>query len=82
MILSRALLMSVVGALSRAACSSISVNSDYDSSADFSAYKTFSWMPGKALLVAQLTPVNPLLEGRLLNATRTALSDKRPAFCS
>ncbi len=81
MILVRRLALGLVAGFTLAACSSsLSVNTDYNPGTDFSAYQTFSWMPERTLLVAQTTPVSPLLEGRLLRATRAELSSKGMRF--
>jgi hypothetical protein len=57
-------------------CSSVSVHSDFNSSADFSEYRTFSYISSKPLLVADVAAVSPLLEGRLMKITRAELAAK------
>ncbi len=60
-----------------AGCASpMKVSSDYYREADFSSYRTFSFMPGRALLVATTQPVSPLLEGRLMAAAADVLSTR------
>lgn len=51
-----------------AACSSISVTSDWDSDVDFSSFKTFALLPG------ELPAVNRLIDQRIRNALVVELS--------
>ena len=53
-----------------AGCSSIAVNSDFDQSANFTDYQTFSFISDKPVLVADIAGASPLLPGRLMKATR------------
>lgn len=74
-------LVGLAAGVSLAACSSSpTINSDFDRGRDFSVYQTFSWMPERTLLVAQVTPVSPLLEGQLKRATRSELTAKGLRF--
>ena len=61
-------------------CSSLRVNSDFDSSADFGSYQTYSFISKNPLLVADMAATSPLLEGRLMAATRTELGAKGYRF--
>ena len=63
------LLISMVG------CSSISVNTDYDPSIDFSKYKTYKWFEGKAPKDDELAKY-PLVRKRVVNAVDKALAAK------
>ena len=74
-------LIGLASLVSLAACSSApTISTDFDRSRDFSVYQSFSWMPERTLLVAQSTPVSPLLEGQLKQATRSALTAKGLRF--
>lgn len=73
-------LMGLSAVLLLTACSSVSIKHDYDQGTDFSAYRTYSWMPERPLLVGPATAVSPLLEGRLLKAADAALSAKGMTF--
>ncbi len=74
-------LAGLAAAVSLAACSSApTISADFDRGRDFSVYQSFSWMPERTLLVAQSTPVSPLLEGQLKRATRSALTAKGLRF--
>lgn len=53
-------------------CSSISVNTDYDQEADFSAYKTFAWIPQRKGIAAR----NPLADKRIKKAVNDELIAK------
>ena len=55
-----------------ASCSSISVNTDYDQQADFSAYKTFAWIPQRKGAAAR----NPLMDKRIKKAVNEELIAK------
>ena len=62
----------VVMVLGLAACSSVSISSDYDPSTDFSRYKDYTWysgesMPGDALAA------DPLLQRSVIAAIDKAL---------
>jgi hypothetical protein len=64
---------SVVMVLGLAACSSVSISSDYDPSTDFSSYKDYTWysgesMPGDALAA------DPLLQRSVIAAIDKALA--------
>jgi hypothetical protein len=76
----RTMLMGFVGVLLLTGCSSVSIKHDYDSSTDFSALQTFSWMSERPLLVGSATRVSPLLEGRLLKAASATLTAKGMRF--
>lgn len=53
-------------------CSSIRVNMDYDQEADFSAYKTFAWLPQRKGTAAR----NPLADKRIKKAVNDELIAK------
>jgi len=53
----------------------IDVATDYFPDAQFNAYRSFSFMPERTLLVAAATPVSPLLEERLKTAAASTLTD-------
>ena len=50
--------------------------SDFDVGTDFSTYQSFSWIPGKALVLTSPDPVNPALEGFLKAAVQDNLSGR------
>lgn len=51
-------------------------HSDFDASTDFSGYRTFSWMSEHPLFVASPDPVNPALEGILMEEIQTYLTSQ------
>lgn len=55
-----------------ASCSSIHVNIDYDQEADFSAYKTFAWIPQRKGIAVR----NPLADKRIKKAVSDELIAK------
>jgi len=63
------LLISMIG------CSSITVNTDYDPTIDFSKYKTYKWFDGKAPDGDELQKY-PLVKRRVINAVDKALAAK------
>ena len=63
--------------LTLSACSTLRVGSDYDRSADFSAYHTFLWMPR-----AQYGTRNPLVAARARDAIQTELLQKGFVYTS
>jgi hypothetical protein len=70
-----ALMAGLVGSLVGCA-TPVQVQSDFDVSADFSRYQTFNFISDNPLLVATVEPVSPLLQGRLVDATRRGLTSK------
>ena len=61
-------------------CASLAkVQTDFNPSADFSSYRSFSFISDKPLLVSTIG-ISPLLEGRLMNATRGQLISKGYRF--
>ena len=48
--------------------------SDFDADTDFSRYRSFSWISEHPLFVASPDPVNPALEGVLMDEIRTYLT--------
>ena len=73
-------LMGLLAVVLTAGCSSTRVNSDFNESADFSSYRTWAFMSETPLLIAEAASVNPLVQGRVMNATRAALTAKGYAF--
>ncbi|UCH83766.1 MAG: DUF4136 domain-containing protein [Candidatus Latescibacterota bacterium] len=64
-------------------CSSISVNQDYDSEADFMAYKTYAWLQQPTTAVGDARAaqqMNTLLDKRIRNAVNAQLSAKGMAL--
>ncbi len=59
--------------------SSAKVQTDFNPSADFSNYRSFSFISDKPLLVT-VVGVSPLLQERLINATRVELTSKGYRF--
>lgn len=53
---------------------------DHDPSQNFSSYRTFTWVGERPLMVAADQSLSPLLEGRLMNATRRELEAKGYSF--
>ena len=62
-----------------AGCESISARSDWDPSADFSRYHTYSWI-SKSPLINRPPEVSPLAEVRLENAVTNELGRKGYRF--
>ena len=62
-----------LGLVILAGCTSLRAEHDYDPTADFSGYKTFSWIGPRPLLEGGQSP---LLEGRLMRITDEALRSK------
>jgi len=56
-------------------CQSIQTRSDWDHTADFSQYHTFSWI-SKSPLISRAPEVSPLVEGRIQTAVRGELERK------
>jgi hypothetical protein len=54
-------------------CSSISVNYDYDNTADFMAYKTFGWVEADAAAPVDADASSGLLDKRIRSAIATEL---------
>jgi hypothetical protein len=69
----KSLIVLIILTLTICGCSPISVKQDYDSEANFSALKTFDWMPmpENANVVAR-----PLMDKRIRNAVTDQLSAK------
>ncbi len=62
--------ITVVSCLLLSACSSLSINTDYDRQTDFSGYKTF------ATVAPKQAPANPLVLQRFQRALETELTGK------
>lgn len=63
-------------ALALCACSSLTVESDFNAVTDFSSYKSFAFISDTPLLTAQKARISPLFEGRVMRAVEDALSAK------
>jgi len=50
--------------------------SDYDKETDFSAFRTFAFVPDRTLVVASPDPVNPALEGTLKEVVRNYMTGR------
>jgi len=69
------LLIAVAFLVYLAGCSSVSVNTDYDESVDFSKYKTFKFYTGKDLEGDELAK-HPLAKKRILNSIKKVIQAK------
>ena len=67
-------------ALALSACSSMTVQSDFNAGTDFSSYKTFAFISDKPLLTVYNAPISPLFEGRVMRAVQDELSAKGYEF--
>ncbi|MAJ50769.1 MAG: hypothetical protein CMB82_04030 [Flammeovirgaceae bacterium] len=67
-------------ALVLSACSSMTVESDFNAGTDFSRYKAFAFISDTPLLQTQTAPISPLFEGRAMRAAQGALSAKGYEF--
>lgn len=56
-------------------CSSISTNTDYDPTVDFSKYKTYQWFSGE-MPEGEVLSQNPLIKKRVANSVENSLSAK------
>ncbi|MGI9592703.1 MAG: DUF4136 domain-containing protein [Myxococcota bacterium] len=59
-----------------AACAGVSVNQDYDPSADFASYRSFDWFPGSRELAGGGQLEDPFLERRIRTAVGRELAAK------
>lgn len=64
----------LLGLLSLAACSSIQVNTDYDTSRQYSALKTYAWMKPKQEVVIDPLVNNDLMQRRVERAVERSLA--------
>lgn len=64
----------VVLAVMLSGCSTISVSTDYDTSRDFAALKTFAWMQPKSKLVVDPLVDNDLMIKRIQRSVETELN--------
>jgi hypothetical protein len=64
------------------ACQSIEIDADFEPSADFGRFRTFSWISDEPLLVAEPDTVNPLLAPNLTAMTRATFVAKGFEFVS
>lgn len=58
------------------ACAGVSVNQDYDPSADFGSYRTFDWFPGGRELTGNVEVDSPFLDERIRAAVGRELITK------
>lgn len=58
----------------------IGADSDYDSSANFTSYKSFGWLSDKPLLLTDATLTSPQFQGRAMDAIRRSLEAKGYRF--
>lgn len=70
----KTLVLTAAAAALLAACSTISVDTDYDKTADFSQFQTFDWAPPAAMRIAG--EYNQLTDQRIRAALTDALSAK------
>ena len=62
-------------------CASISTGSHYDETADFDAYKTFSWIDDAPYIVEDSSDrISPLSQSKIQNAIRSELEKKGYSF--
>ena len=66
----------LVVAIAIAACASPKVGFDYDSSANFSAYRTYEWMPGAQETTGDKRVDNSLVDSRIRAAVGSRLREK------
>jgi len=57
-------------------CSGVTVNHDYDVTADFSQYRTFDWVPGEQPQTGDIRVDNPLLDNRIRAAVDRVMVEK------
>jgi hypothetical protein len=57
-------------------CSGVTVNHDYDVTANFSQYKTFDWVPGEQPRTGDIRVDNPLLDNRIRAAVERVMIEK------
>ncbi|HEY5679539.1 MAG TPA: DUF4136 domain-containing protein [Pseudomonadales bacterium] len=63
-----------------AAVAPIGADSDYDSSANFTSYRSFGWISDKPLLLTDATLTSPQFQGRAMKAIRQALEARGYGF--
>jgi hypothetical protein len=63
-----------------AAVAPIGADSDYDSSANFTAYRSFGWLSDKPLLLTDAVLASPQFEGRAMKAIRESLEARGYRF--
>ena len=67
-------------ALALCACTSLTVESDFNAVTDFSSYKSFAFISDTPLLTAQKAQISSLFEGRVMRAVEDALAAKGYEF--
>lgn len=78
---SRVMVALAVSMLFVSGCTTISTGAHYDESADFSAYRTFSWVSEDPYISASNEPdVDPLTHAKIRSAIRTELENKGYQF--
>ena len=68
-------LLGILLFVSLVGCSSISTNTDYDPTVDFSKYKTYQWFAGE-MPASEVLSQNPLIKNRVVNSVEKSLSAK------
>ncbi len=66
----------LVAVASCSTSSGIKTFHDYNPSVDFASYRTWSFMSARPMIVSTTAIVNPLLEGRIMNAIRSEMGGK------
>lgn len=70
------LLLLVATAATAVGCAAPKIGYDYDSSANFSAYRTYQWMPGNQEPTGDKRVDNSLVDARIRNAVEAQLRSK------
>jgi hypothetical protein len=68
--------LTLVSSLTTAGCATVSIATDFDRSADFTHYRTFSSVGGHLVVHGVADDGNTLLKNRIQNAIASALSEK------
>jgi hypothetical protein len=74
--MARSLLITGLCALLLTACSTIATDHDFDEQADFSAYRSFQWIPASAETVADPLEISQLQDRRIRAAIERELAGK------
>lgn len=70
------LILILIAAAFLASCSSTSITSDYDPSADFSKYKTYKWLTPRKVNRNDALQSHALVRKRIMTATEEVLASK------